>query len=182
MVSKTDPAKYEHTWSQLPHIVSRGAQKCYLDLMDRLDARGKFEPDENYFKRAISRAILFKEAERIVSRQQFGGYRANNVTYILAWLSHASAKRVNLDAIGTAQGLPESLADFLETVCVRAHRHVTKPPGGQNITEWCKKEACWESFRDPDLAIPATVQAGLLTCANRRRVAIRAPFDQPGSP
>ena len=59
LVTKTDLAKYEHSWSQRPHIVSRGAQKCYLDFMDGLDQRGVFEPDERYFERAMARAILF---------------------------------------------------------------------------------------------------------------------------
>jgi hypothetical protein len=163
MVTKTDLAKFEHSWSQLPHIVSRGAQKCYLDFMDRLDARGPFEPDEAWFRRAVARALLFRETERIVSRQKFGGYRANIVTYTLGWLSHRTAKRVDLEAIWVAQGLPSDMADFIELVCVHANDHVTSPPGGQNVTEWCKKEVCWDRFRDVDIPIPAAVEAGLLT-------------------
>ncbi|QBY00444.1 abortive phage infection protein [Rhodophyticola sp. CCM32] len=85
MITKTDIAKFEHTWSQLPHIVSRGAQKCYLDFMDVVDKRGKYLPDELFFKLLVSRAIMFRETERIVSRRKFGGYRANIVTYTLAW-------------------------------------------------------------------------------------------------
>ena len=70
------------------------------------------------------------------------------------------------DCLRQAAGLPESLADFVETVCVRAHQHVTKPPGGQNITEWCKKEASWERFRDTEFAVQAGVEAALLTRAD----------------
>ena len=170
MISKTDLAKFESTWSQLPHIVSRHAQKCYLDFMDRIDARGGFVPDEAYFKRAMARAILFKESERIVSKQQFGGYRVNVVTYALAWLSHATAKRVDLDAIWNAQSLPEPLADFIERISVKANRHVTNPPGGQNVIEWCKKEVCWERFKETEIAIPAKVEALLLTRGEKERV------------
>jgi hypothetical protein len=170
MITKTDLAKFEDTWSQLPHVVSRGAQKCYLDFMDRLDGRGAFEPDEGYFRRAMARAILFKETERIVSRQRFGGYRANIVTYTLAWLSHRTAKRVDLDAIWAAQGLAPTLADFIELLSARAHQHVTEPPGGQNITEWCKKEACWERFRDVDFDLPGPIEACLLTRDSSSRV------------
>jgi hypothetical protein len=171
MITKTDLAKYEDTWSQLPHVVSRGAQKCYLDFMDRLDARGEFIPDEDWFRRAIARAILFRETERIVSRQRFGGYRANIVTYTLAWLSHRTARRVDLDAIWAAQTLPDPLAEFIELLSLRAHQHITTPPGGQNVTEWCKKEKCWEQFRDMDVALPASVDEGLVT---RERAARRS--------
>ncbi len=163
LITKTDLAKFEHSWSQLPHIVSRGGQKCYLDFMDAVDKRGGFEPDETYFQSAVAHAILFKQSERIVSKQKFGGYRANIVTYLIAWLSHHTAKRVNLDAIWARQELPLPLASFIESLSVHAHAHVTTPPGGQNVTEWCKKEVCWERFRETHIEIPSDVEAGLLS-------------------
>jgi AIPR protein/Abortive infection phage resistance protein N-terminal domain len=163
MISKTDLAKYENSWSQLPHIVSRYAQKSYLHFMDQLDARGGFIPTEEYFREAIARAIMFKQTERIVSRQKFGGHRAEIVTYTLAWLSHHTAMRVDLEAIWAAQSMPEALSNFIDKVVVYAHEHVTNPPGGQNITEWCKKEKCWEIFRETQIAIPASVVTGLLS-------------------
>ncbi|MBO9621663.1 MAG: AIPR family protein [Sphingomonas sp.] len=163
LITKTDLAKYEHSWSQLPHIVSRGGQKCYLDFMDVLEQRGTFEPDERYFERAVARAILFRQAEKIVSRQKFGGYRANIVTYSLAWLSHHTERRIDLDGIWSAQELTPALAGFIETLSVQAHEHITNPPGGQNVTEWAKKLACWEAFRDLSIEIPAGVRGELVT-------------------
>ena len=163
MITKTDLAKFEHSWSQLPHIVSRGGQKCYLDFMDAVDKRGNFKPDETYFHHAVARAILFKQSERIVSRQKFGGYRANIVTYLIAWLSHHTARRIDLDAIWKVQELSTPLASFIELLSVHAHAHVTTPPGGQNVTEWCKKEVCWERFRETRVEIPANVEAELLS-------------------
>ncbi|WP_105434798.1 AIPR family protein [Neorhizobium tomejilense] len=163
LITKTDLAKFEQTWSQLPHIVSRHGQKCYLDFMDRLDQRGGFEPDETYFKRCVARALLFKQSERIVSKQVFGGYRANIVTYTLAWLSHHTAKRIDLDAIWVRQELSGSLAEFIATLSVHAHEHITNPPGGQDVKEWCKKEACWERFREKSIPIPAALEAELIS-------------------
>ncbi|API57892.1 hypothetical protein BSL82_00080 [Tardibacter chloracetimidivorans] len=163
LVTKTDLAKYEQSWSQLPQIVSRHGQKCYLDFMDRLEKRGSFIPDEAYFRHAMARAILFKQTERIVSRHKFGGYRANVVTYAIAWLSHHTAKRIDFDSIWSAQDISPALAAFLEILTIHAHDHVATPPGGQNVTEWCKKDACWEGFRDFALAIPAALEAELVT-------------------
>ncbi len=42
--TKTDVAKFENTWSQKPHIVSRGAQKSFFEFMDGLNADGE-EPE-----------------------------------------------------------------------------------------------------------------------------------------
>lgn len=163
VITKTELAKFEHTWSQLPHIVSRGGQKCYLDFMDLLDRRGAFVPDEQYFHRAMARALLFRETERIVSRQKFGGYRANIVTYSLASISYHTAKRIDLDAIWRTQALSPALAQFIEVVSAFAYEWVSAPPGGQNVTEWCKKEVCWDGFRDRGLTIPASLKAELIT-------------------
>lgn len=160
---KTDLAKFEHTWSQFPHIVSRGSQKCYLDFMDAVGKRGAFVPDETYFQRVVARAILFRETERIVSRQKFGGYRANIVTYTLAWLSHHTARRVDLAAIWTGQTITPVLAAAIENICVAVHRHITAPPDGQDVKEWCKKEACWTRFRDIAIALPATLEKELIS-------------------
>lgn len=163
LITKTDLAKYEQTWSQLPHIVSRHGQKCYLDFMYALDQRGAFEPDESYFERCVARTILFKQTEKIVSKQKFGGYRAQIVTYTLAWLSNRTAKRVDFDAIWSAQELTAALAAFIETVSLQAHFHVTTPPGGQDIGEWCKKEVCWDAFRQKEIEVPASVEVELLS-------------------
>lgn len=167
VLTKTDVAKIEQTWSQLPHIVSRGAQKCYLHFMDMLRERGSnFLPDVAYFKQMIARAILFRETERIVSRQRFGGYRANIVTYSIAWLSHATGKRVDLDRIWTTQELTPALAAALESICIAAHKHITSPPGGQNVTEWCKKEECWNAFRVGGIDLPSSLESELLSRSN----------------
>jgi len=163
LITKTDLAKYEQTWSQLPHIVSRHGQKNYLDFMFALDQRGAFEPDGRYFERCVARAILFKQAEKIVSRQKLGGHRAQIVTYLLAWLSHHTAKRVDLDAIWSAQAIPPALAAFIEILSVHAQAYLTAAPGNQDIGEWSKKEACWEGFRQKTVAIPSDVEAGLIS-------------------
>ena len=34
--TKSDAAKFEHSWDQLPHIVSRGAEKNFREFMIRL--------------------------------------------------------------------------------------------------------------------------------------------------
>lgn len=183
LLAKTDLAKSEHSWSQLPHIVSRGGQKCYLDFMDVLEARGHFEPDERYFQRAIARALLFRQTERIVSRQRFGGYRANIVTYSIAWLSNHTSRRVDLDGIWAAQELSPALSGFLETLSAHAHEHVTRPPGGANVTEWAKRPACWEAFREVTIPIPAALERELVS---RDRAAASVPgkgtvFEEHGS-
>ncbi|AXO12868.1 AIPR family protein [Thalassospira indica] len=161
MFTKTDLGKFENAWSQLPQIVARGAQKSFLYFMAKLDERGGIEVDEEYFRRLVAKAILFKETERIVTRQKFGGYRSQIVAYSLALLSHCTAQRVDLEEIWESQDLPEALAAFIEEITVLAHKHITNAPNGQNIGEWCKKDLCWERFRETELDVPEAISKGL---------------------
>lgn len=145
--TKTDLAKFENTWNQLPHYVSRGAQKNFQEFTLRLQQTGQFMPDEEYFRHLVAKAILFRKAERLIQEQKYGGYRANIVTYTLAWLSHKTGMKIDLDPIWENQDLSPAVCDAIVTVSEYAHDHITNPPGGQNVTEWCKKEECWNSFR-----------------------------------
>ena len=137
---KTDLAKFENTWDQLPHIVSRGAQKNFSDYMIRRSDRQPVDIDRAYFERIVARAILFRTAERVVQRQNFGGYRANIVTYTLALLSNAVSQRIDLTQIWRDQALTENLQLTIAELAHEIHRIITNPPSARNITEWCKSE------------------------------------------
>ncbi|MDD9994891.1 MAG: AIPR family protein [Dehalococcoidia bacterium] len=145
--TKTDLAKYENTWDQLPHIVSRGAQKNFSDYMIRISGRDQVKVDRTHFERLVAKAIMFKESERIVQRQNFGGYRANIVTYTIALISNATSQRIDLDRIWREQVLSENLQTTIAELSHEVHRLITNPPTARNITEWCKSEKCWEIVR-----------------------------------
>jgi hypothetical protein len=152
--AKTDLAKFENTWDQLPHLVSRGAQKNFIEFTVRLSRRGRFEVDEIYFKRLVAKAILFRSAEKIVQAQQFGGYRANIVTYTLAYLSHKTAQCIDLDAIWKQQNISSAIREAIEIVSQEVHQSITNPPEGRNVTEWCKKEDCWKTIKAFNIELP----------------------------
>lgn len=147
LFTKTDMAKYEMTWDQMPFSVSKGAQKNFY-LFNQLVTERKILPDEEYFHNLVAKAILFRRAEKIVQAQQYGGYRANIVTYTLSWISHKTAQRIDLSRIWKEQALTPNLEKTIEIVSKFVHQMITNPPGGANIGEWCKKEKCWEQIRE----------------------------------
>ncbi len=132
----------------MPHIVSKGAQKNFSDYMIRLGGRDQLVVDRSYFERLIGKAILFRTAERIVQRQEFGGYRANIVTYTIALLSHATSQRINLERIWRDQALTPAMQEAIARASQDVHRIITNPPSARNITEWCKSEGCWDAVRN----------------------------------
>jgi len=166
MFSKTDLAKYENSWRQLPHLVSLGAQKNFTAFMNDLRKTSAADPNLTYFEELIAKAIMFKTAEKIVGRQKFGGYRAQIVTYTLAKLSHESGQLIDLQTIWEAQELPDALCSAIETTCFYANQliQVDKPINVSNSGEWAKREKCWHIFRemqiDLDVEFKQTLRNG----------------------
>ena len=161
--TKTDLAKYENTWDQLPYYVSEGAQKNFRRFTLRLNDRKNIQPDERFFQHLIAKAILFRRTEKLVQQQQYGGYRANIVTYTLAFLSYKTAQRIDLDKIWKEQSLSEPLESEIVKISALIHNMITNPPGGANISEWCKKEKCWEAVKGIDYNLDPALESELVS-------------------
>ena len=163
LFTKTDLAKYENTWDQLPFQVSEGAQKNFRRFTVRVADRKGLLPDEAYYHNLIAKAILFRTAEKLVQKQQYGGYRANIVTYTLAFLSNKTAQRIDLDRIWREQRLTPALEEEIIAVSKLIQQIIVNPPGGANISEWCKKEKCWETIKDAEYTISSELASELLS-------------------
>jgi len=160
--TKTDLAKFEQSWDQLPHIVSLGAEKNYRDFIIRYRERGEFVPDARHFRLLIAQAILFRRTDKIVQALKYGGYKANIVTYTVALLSNLTNQRIDLERIWKEQGLSPALEDAIISLSRVVQLHITTPPGGKNITEWCKKEECWDSLLKKNTPLPDALKPELV--------------------
>lgn len=159
--AKTDLAKFEMAWDRLPHLVSLGAQKCFRELTLRLADRADQSVDQAYFESLIAKAILFRRTEKLVSSLQLGGYRANVVAYVVALLSERSKRRLDLAAIWRHQRLSAGLEDAILDLAPRVHAILLEAPGNGNVTEWAKKQACWERVHGMPWQLPAAVTRDL---------------------
>lgn len=162
LFTKTDLAKFENTWDQLPYYVSEGAQKNFRRFMLRLDERGII-PNEEYYHHLIAKAILFRQTEKLVQKQQYGGYRANIITYTLAFISYKTAQRIDLDKIWKEQSLSPALEDEIVEVSKFVQNAIVNPPGGANVSEWCKKEKCWQTIREYNYDLSAALTKELIS-------------------
>lgn len=152
--TKTDIAKYEHTWDQRPDLVSRGAEKNFIEWTINRQKMGETEPNQTQFQNLIAKAILFRRTEKLVSTLDLGGYRANVVTYSLARLSRETSHRLDLNLVWKEQRIREPLERIIETIARAAHSYLVNGAIGKNVTEWAKKEDCWEGFRELEIALP----------------------------
>ncbi len=179
LFAKTDLARYENTWDLLPHHVSEGAQKNFRRFTLRLADRGHILPDEAYFRHLIAKAILFRRTEKLVQQQQYGGYRANIVTYTLAWLSFKTAQRIDLERIWKEQALTEHLEREIVEVSKFVRHLIVNPPGGANVGEWCKNVKCWSAIKEYEHEISEGLKAELISIS--RPTASTAPVSSISS-
>ena len=156
MFTKTDLAKFEMTWNQLPNIVSLGAQKNFKEFAGRTDKKWQEDElwfNEQHFRELVVKAILFRRTEKLVMEQSWyqGGYRANVVTYSLAILSRnigAAFKSLNFTQIWKQQTLTDNCEYQITLIAEQVHEIIQDtPPNVSNVTEWCKRELCWKNIQ-----------------------------------
>ncbi len=165
--TKTDVAKYEHVWDQLPHETGKGAEKNFVEWTLRRTRGGLAEPDDRFFRELVAKAILWRRAEKIIAGLKLGGYRANVVAYSIAWLSRETGGRLDLEGIWKKQALPREVERALEIIAKDAFRYLTTTAAGRNVTEWAKKEECWMGFRGIKIAIPELSGAMVMAWADQ---------------
>lgn len=161
--NKTDLAKYENVWNQLPHIVSRGSQKNFAQYAQLIGNQWDKDSDqfnEQYFQQVIARAIIFKETERLVSKQSWydGGYRANIVAYTIAKMACDVEKMnaaVDFQKIWRRQAVPADMQLAIIEAARKVNDIIVSPPAGQrNISEWAKQQACWAATEKASVSWP----------------------------
>ena len=187
LFTKTDLAKYLNVWEGRPHEVSLGAQKNFAAFARRIGQEWRRSPDdfnEAWYRMAIAKAIVFKSTERTVSVQPWyqGGYRANIVAYTIAKIAHDVAdlnRSVDFEAIWRRQSPGSALDDAIAVASERVHTVLVRPPDGlSNVTEWAKKQACWERVRCLDIDWPYAFVGGLISAEQQRKSARTARRNQ----
>jgi hypothetical protein len=164
LITKTDAAKYAVSWARKPHLVSAGAQKNFVAFADEVAAKWESSSEsfnESYFKDLVAKAILFNSVRAAVSKQRWyeSGYLANIVTYTIAKISDDVAKaghgQFDFETVWQRQEVSEATKRFALEVAERVLRVLTsaKRPVA-NVTEWAKREQCWETVRAMDIALP----------------------------
>lgn len=155
--SKPEVAKYLNAWDQKPHQVSLGSQKNFDSFMQTLRKlkSGAWLPDESWYRDLVAKAILFREAQRVVRSQKFPAHQANICAYLVSYLSSRSGANFDFGRVWKQQGISTELRALLSEWAMGIDANLRINSAGRMVTEWAKKEACWHSIRQLDLAAPS---------------------------
>ena len=152
LFTKTDLAKFINVWRDEPQRVSLGAQKNFVYFAEYIGQKWDKQKDdinEEWFREAVAKAIIFRSTEKLVSKQEWyqGGYRANIVAYAIAKMAHDVAEMncsIDFQAIWRRQSVNEIVETNLALVAEKVHDVLIETPEGMsNVTEWAKKQGCW---------------------------------------
>ena len=153
-IDKTDLAKFEVTFECRPHVVSRGAQKCFLEYAEKVGKAWEASEapfNEQWFRTVVAKAIAFRWTDKMIGGsawyQEDRGYKAQVVTYTLAWMVNYLQRQgleLDLNLIWQRQELPDRVGEVLRQLAPQVAATVKDaPPQMKNVGEFCKQQACW---------------------------------------
>lgn len=149
-LTKTDVAKFLNTWGQMPHTVSLGTQKNFTAFMTALAEKesreGYTAPTVQTWKKIVALAILCKQLSSAV-RKQFSAFQANITTYTIASFARDYGHRMNLMKIWNSQRISGPLMAQLLIRAGEVKKVLEASSRGRMISEWAKKEDCWNAVR-----------------------------------
>lgn len=167
MFTKTDLAKFYNIYRQLPHQVSTGAQKDFIQFAEWASAAWDKDEtvfNERFFRQIVCLNILYKKVDYIVKHALWYemGYKAQAVTYTLSYLFYRIGKECpdhvfDFRAVWAQQGVSHATEVELERIAEAMYNHLVSPDREvQNVTEWAKREDCWKKAKD--ISVPLSEQ------------------------
>ena len=191
LITKTDLAKVRNTWNLLPFIVSKGAQTNFTEFAQKTSEEWNESDDgllfgDKYYQESVALCILFRYTESMIPSQPWyqQGYRANIVTYTIALLHKLvqiqfPGKDLDLMGIWSRQTVPEPVKQVLVELSELVYEKLTDEKRAvENVTQWCKREGCWESVKGILYSLPSDVENSLIGKEEMRVAAREAKQDQ----
>jgi hypothetical protein len=147
-ISKTVAAKCMMAWMRFPYTVSKGLETNFIEYSTMIKNGNLPAPSDDTYIGMIAKVILFKECDKLVARQNFGGYKAQINYYTIALLSEFHENQVSDIDIWKRQSISPELSILIEKLILSVWNHFMNPEvKGINITQWCKKEDCWKLLK-----------------------------------
>ena len=179
VIRKTDLAKVQNTWRGYPQVVSRGAQTNFTAFAGYIEEQWNANEEqfnERYYRITAVLVLMFQFLERNIPNQGWygGGYRANIVCYTIAQFRRLVAEQfpgmdLDLILIWNRQSIPEQVGDILIDLAELVLQKITEPARKVvNVTQWCKRDECWEDVKKIQLHLPKEIEGWLITVDDQK--------------
>jgi hypothetical protein len=157
---KSDIAKFINIWELEPHYVSQGAQKNFIHYTKKTNELVKKNklPGENFYKKLIANAILFKTVDKLFGRKNIDAIGDTNlksftVAYTLSYFYYLTNNRLDLWKIYEEQHVDTRIINELQKLIVIVYRHLVTASNNSLISEYAKKESSWKLLKEDSFKI-----------------------------
>lgn len=152
---KSDVAKYINVWELEPHWVSHGSQKNFIQYTKKINdlvSKNKM-PGENFYRKLIANAILFKTADKLFGRKNVDAIGDTNlkafvVAYTISYLHFLTMNRLDLWKIYEEQVTDDTLNSHLKKLLIYVYKHFINEAQGSLISEYAKRESSWKNLKE----------------------------------
>ena len=158
-ITKEDIAKFINCWHYTdPHVACAGAQKSFVTFMNLLNDRKFHEKiDDDFFRKYCAISILFNKTAKVIKENtEIAGYRSQVLNYTVSLISYLTSRKINFDLIWADQDLSNQFKKIINKWSYKIYETIQKTANGKNVSEWCKKEECWEELMDKDFNFTET--------------------------
>lgn len=157
---KSDIAKFINIWEQEPHIVSLGSQKNFIHYTKKINdlvAKNRM-PGENFYRKLIANAILFKTADKLYGRKGVDAIgdtsmKALIVAYTLSYFHFLTDNRLDLWKIYEEQKIDEALQRAIKKLLIFVYDHIIQESQNSLVSEYAKRASSWEKLKATEYQI-----------------------------
>ena len=144
--SKTDIAKLEMSWNEMPYESSKGSEVCFTKFW-KTDFKN-VPVDKTYFHELIAKKILFDTIGAKIRESGYNGYANIVKSYVLAIIALKTQKKLNLEYIWHKQAIqPELNAPILDCIKIISEHISAIGEDGKNPSTLAKKVDFWNAIK-----------------------------------
>lgn len=161
VIKMVDLAKYMELYEGSPDKVSKGTQayvKVFAEEIKKQWAKSDVQYNDYYYKRVVALAIIFKRTDEIIKQTDWWkekhSYKANVVNYTMSIIfdyirKHKKGYEIDFLKVWSLQDLYPELENQITELCTDVYDFITRDDRlTENVTEWCKKEICWQRAQE----------------------------------
>lgn len=160
---KSEIAKYINLWELEPHYVSQGAQKNFIHYTKKINElvkKNKF-PGENFYKKLIANAILFKTVDKLFGRKNIDAIGDTNlksftVAYTVSYFHFLTENRFDLWKIYEEQRIDSRIINELQKLIIFVYLQMVNSSNNSLISEYAKRESSWKLLKEQNYLIDIT--------------------------
>ncbi len=152
---KSDVSKFINLWELEPFMVSQGAQKNFVHYTKKINELVKANklPGENFYKKLIGNAILFKSVDKLFGRKNVDAIGDTNlksftVSYTISYFHFLTNNRLDLWKIYNEQNISQKTLNELKKLLIFVFNHLIQNSAGTLPSEYAKREKSWETLKN----------------------------------